>query len=113
MDGNAVVNRINSLLAARGLSKTQFYKDCGISSAAMSQWNTGKTEPKRSTLEAIAKYLDTSVSYLENGEEPILAAFYGGDESDLTEEDREALWQDVREYYAFKLEQKRKEKRKK
>ena len=40
-----IVARINALLAAKGIPKQQFYKDCSITSASYSLWNTGKTNP--------------------------------------------------------------------
>jgi len=62
--GSPVVARINSLLKEKGISKSQFYRDCGITSAAYSQWNTGKTDPKIKTLERIADYLGTTTAFL-------------------------------------------------
>ena len=61
---NPMVEKINRLLKEKGIKKAQFYKDCGITSSAYSQWNTGGTQPKLSSLERIADYLGVSVSYL-------------------------------------------------
>ena len=65
-----IVARINALLAAKGIPKQQFYKDCGITSASYSLWNTGKTNPSMKNLKIIAEYLGVSVSDLLPGEEP-------------------------------------------
>ena len=73
---NPVVTRINVLLEEKGISKNQFYKDCQISSAAFSQWNTGKTVPKLKTLERIAEYLETTTAFLL-GEKEKPATDYG------------------------------------
>lgn len=62
-----IVARINSLLAAKGISKQDFYAQCGITSATLSQWNTGKTRPRIRTLQSIADFLGTSVNYLMTG----------------------------------------------
>ena len=62
-----IVARINALLAEKGISKKQFYKDCGITSATFSLWNTGKTFPREKTLKVIADYLGTTVEYLRTG----------------------------------------------
>ena len=64
-----IVARINALLAAKGIPKQQFYKDCGITSASYSLWNTGKTNPSMKNLKIIAEYLGVSVADLLPGEE--------------------------------------------
>jgi len=61
--------RINSLLAMKGISKKDFYRDCEITSASYSQWNTGKTNPTLTNLHRIAAYLDVSVDYLLGNEQ--------------------------------------------
>ena len=69
MGNSPIVNRINSLLAERGIDKKTFYDDCGITSASYSLWNTGKTKPRMKNLEIIADYLHVPVSYLLEGKE--------------------------------------------
>ena len=64
MGNSPIVNKINALLAEKGISKQSFYKDCGITSASYSLWNTGKTKPRMKNLEIIAEYLNVPVSYL-------------------------------------------------
>ena len=64
-----VANRINSLLAERGIDKGTFYKAVGISSASFSQWRTGISNPTQKRLEQIAEYFDMSVSELLSEEE--------------------------------------------
>lgn len=120
--GSTIVNRINALVAARGIKKTQFYRDCGITSAAFSQWNTGKTSPTQENLSAIAEYLGTTVEYLTTGrissmvelpditEDMFKAAMWLGD-TDMDEDDKDEIWQEIKEYKQFKTEQRRKEKR--
>lgn len=66
-----IVARINALLAAKGIPKQQFYKDCGITSASYSLWNTGKTNPSMKNLKIIAEYLAVSVADLLPDEELI------------------------------------------
>ena len=65
-----IVARINSLLAAKGIPKQQFYKDCSITSASYSLWNTGKTNPSMKNLKIIAEYLGVSVADLLPDEDP-------------------------------------------
>ncbi len=64
MDNKDMVCRINAALAERNISKAQFYKDCGITSGAYSQWNQNKTSPSRRTLKRIADYLELDEEYL-------------------------------------------------
>ena len=59
-----IVARINALLAAKGIPKQLFYKDCSITSASYSLWNTGKTNPSMKNLKIIAEYLGVSVADL-------------------------------------------------
>lgn len=58
---NANVGRINALLAEKRISKQQFFKDCNITSAAYSLWNTGKTQPRLRKLAEIASYLGVTL----------------------------------------------------
>lgn len=67
MGNSPIVSRINGLLAEKGISKRDFYQDCGITSASYSLWNTGKTTPRMKNLEAIADYLETTTDYLLTG----------------------------------------------
>lgn len=67
MGNSPIVNRINALLAEKGIQKQDFYKDCGITSASYSLWNTGKTTPRMKNLETIAEYLNTTTDYLLTG----------------------------------------------
>lgn len=67
MGNSPIVSRINGLLAEKGISKRDFYRDCRITSASYSLWNTGKTTPRMKNLEVIAKYLGTTTDYLLTG----------------------------------------------
>ena len=67
MGNSPIVIRINGLLAEKGISKRDFYRDCGITSASYSLWNTGKTTPRMKNLEVIANYLETTTDYLLTG----------------------------------------------
>ena len=62
-----IVARINLLLAEQGIAKAKFYEDCHITSASLSQWNTGKSVPRLRNVEVIAKYLHTSPDFLLTG----------------------------------------------
>ena len=62
-----VTKRIDQLLDERGIDKQTFYDDCHISSAAYSQWNTGKTTPRKSSLTRIADYLGVTYEWIAFG----------------------------------------------
>jgi len=62
-----VTERIDSVLKERGISKQEFYRECEITSSAYSQWNTGRTEPRVTTLRRIADYLGLNYEWLISG----------------------------------------------
>lgn len=69
MDNAALIRRIEVRLKELGKTKGEFYKGTGVSSASYSQWNTGEFSPSKRKLDAIAEYLQVSVSYLLTGQE--------------------------------------------
>ena len=124
MGNSPIVSRINGLLAEKGISKRDFYRDCGITSASCSLWNTGKTTPRMKNLEVIANYLETTTDYLltglgekekaptQEGEREIddrqmKAAFLGGLANGLSDEEIDEYWDDARDYIGFKIQQKK------
>ena len=124
MGNSPIVSRINGLLAEKGISKRDFYRDCGITSASYSLWNTGKTTPRMKNLEVIANYLETTTDYLltglgekekaptQEGEREIddrqmKAAFLGGLSNGLSDEEIDEYWDDARDYIGFKIQQKK------
>ena len=124
MGNSPIVSRINGLLAEKGISKRDFYRDCGITSASYSLWNTGKTTPRMKNLEVIADYLETTTDYLltglgekekaptQEGEREIddrqmKAAFLGGLANGLSDEEIDEYWDDARDYIGFKIQQKK------
>lgn len=60
----AIIKRIELRLAEVGMSKTEFYKRSGISSASYSQWNTGLYTPSERKLKNAAECLGISFEYL-------------------------------------------------
>ena len=124
MGNSPIVSRINGLLAEKGISKRDFYRDCGITSASYSLWNTGKTTPRMKNLEVIANYLETTTDYLltglgekekaptQEGEREIddrqmKAALLGGLANGLSDEEIDEYWDDARDYIGFKIQQKK------
>ena len=60
MDGKELVKQIEVRLAELGMKKGEFYTLTGITSAAYSNWNTGKSQPSIPTLHKIDVVLGTS-----------------------------------------------------
>lgn len=69
MDTLAIIKRIEMRLAEIGMSKADFYKQSGISSASYSQWNTGIYNPSKKKLKSAADCLNVSYEYLLYGAE--------------------------------------------
>lgn len=67
MDTKSVLTRIELLLLERGMTKDEFYKKSGISSASYSQWNTGVHKPTLKKLTQAAETLGVTVEHLVYG----------------------------------------------
>ena len=67
MDTLAIIKRIELRLAELGMTKAEFYKKSGISSASFSQWNTGKYNPSKVKIQHAATVLGLDPDYLFYG----------------------------------------------
>lgn len=114
-------NRIEELCTGRGATITAMCKESGASRASLSDLKMGRKQSlSADTLSKIAGYFGVSVDYLlgaemerppgpEMDDEDLKAAFWGG-EQDLSPDELDELWDDVREYARYKAEQRRKKK---
>lgn len=68
MNVKVILSRIEDRLIALGMSKEEFYKLSGISSATYSYWNTGKYNPTLKKLKSAAEVLGVTYEYLVTGE---------------------------------------------
>lgn len=59
MDGKELCKQIELRLVELGMKKGEFYTLTGITSAAFSYWNTGRTQPSPETLRKIDAVLGT------------------------------------------------------
>ena len=116
-----IMNRIKVLRLERNIKQVDLAKAVSVSQAALSGYETGKYEPDFDTLKRIAGYFDVSIDYLLGGkldsrdnvsatEDDIKAAFWGGDK-DLSAEDMDAMWADVKNFAAFVAQRKKQEKK--
>ena len=62
-----MLHRIELLISEHGWTKAEFYKRSGVTSAQFSQWNTGTTKPKITSIGKIANALNVSPEYLIYG----------------------------------------------
>lgn len=115
MDGLAFVQMVEVELKKRGIPKEQFYSESGISSATMSQWRKRIYSPSSAAIKKIEDYLGIVFTIeqkekapTENGERNVAdakAAFFDGYGENLTEKERDELWEDARVYAKFKAQQ--------
>ena len=119
------MNRIKELRQSKKLRQSDLAAELQVSQATLSNWESGRHEPDFESLKKMSDYFQVSVDYLLGGikKEPapipsdeqkidegqIMAAFWGGDQ-DLTEEDKKAMWTDVKNFAAFVAQQKKQEK---
>ena len=69
IDVKEVIKRVEVRLAEIGMSKAEFYRKSGISSASFSQWNTGVNSPSMKKLKNASDCLGVSLDYLLTGEQ--------------------------------------------
>lgn len=121
------IDKINAILAEKGMTGAELLRMIGASTGTYSQWNTRLTKPSKRSLKKIADALEIDVRAITGDDDllpeldvpekhppsdtDIKAAFWGGDQ-DLSEQDIDELWEDARAYIQFKTEQKKKGKRK-
>lgn len=60
----AMLERIELLLLAKGISKGEFYAAIPINRSSISAWRTGDSSPSAKKLKKIAEFLEVHPSYL-------------------------------------------------
>ncbi len=63
--------KFEQLLEERGVTPYRVHKETGISTATLSDWKNGKSQPKKDKIEKICEYFNVPLSY-----------FYGEEESE-------------------------------
>ena len=119
----------------KGVSRHKAATDIGLSGSLVTKWKKTGATPSGATMAKIASYFGVSVDSLlglapetqdepkksEESEEPkntnvsavdeaIKAALWH-DDTDLTKEDIDELWEDIRAYKDFRTDQRRKQKK--
>ena len=73
--------KFEKLLIEKGVTPYKVSKETGISTATLSDWKTGKSEPKKDKMQKIAEYFGVKIGY-----------FYGDEQDEIyyiNEETRE------------------------
>ena len=65
------IDRFERALSARDMTARDVSRMTGINESSLSQWRSGRCEPKREGLIAIAKALDVSVEWLMGEDVPM------------------------------------------
>lgn len=108
---------------AAGLSQKELAGKLFVSQQAVARWETDKATPNPETVVKLAEIFGVTTDELlgkevnseeENNSkhsirENLQAAFWGG-EKDLSQEELDAMWDDVERFAAFLAEKKRQEK---
>ena len=66
-------NTIDKLLIEKGISKSLFYKEVGISSGNFSDWKKGRSKPSAMALSKISTYFNCSINELMTSNNNILS----------------------------------------
>lgn len=120
-----LLTRIFELLDEAHMEQKQFALVLGTTDKTVSAWRTGRSKSYTKYLPQIAEALGTTTEYLLTGEGPkkksapavsdsdtiseddIKAAFFNGADPSLTPEEYDAMWEDAKEYFRFKIAQRK------
>lgn len=56
-------NKIEKAMREKGVSSYQVAKDTGIAQSSLSDWKTGRSNPKLDKLKILADYFDVPIEY--------------------------------------------------
>jgi transcriptional regulator with XRE-family HTH domain len=122
-----IVDRMFRLVDTKFKEQKDFAAAIGVDASHISRWRNRKSSSYVKRLEKISRVLGVTPQYLLSGgtseedaaskesradevsEDDLKAAFWGGDK-DLSPEDLDAMWGDVKRFAAFIAQQKRQEK---
>lgn len=65
----------SQLRDAKGCKDAEVARCAGVAKSTLSDWKSGKSNPKQDKLAKIAKYFEVSVEYLMTGKEPTTDKF--------------------------------------
>lgn len=79
-------SKFEELLKEKGVTPYRVHKETGISTATLSDWKNGKSQPKKDKIEKLCDYFEVPLSYFY-GEEPAtqeLPVLNARDERDIS-----------------------------
>lgn len=104
---------LQRLLKSKDMQQSELARRIGTGAATVNDWVKGRSTPRTPALQKIAAVFGCEMSELlqENaelvpqGETELKAAFFGGYADDLSEEEIDALWNDAKDYFTYRIEQ--------
>ncbi|MFG6373249.1 MAG: helix-turn-helix domain-containing protein [Oscillospiraceae bacterium] len=107
--------RLRALREEQGFQSQQALANAlGVAQSTVANWECGRREPNYETTKRLAELFQVTVDYLMGrGDDPhggavsdhaLKAALLGGD-AGLSEAELDELWEDVREYARYKVQQ--------
>lgn len=73
--------KFEELLEEKGITPYRVHKETGISTATLSDWKNGKSEPKKDKIEKICEYFNVPLSYFYGDEKEGGEKYYLNDET--------------------------------
>ena len=120
-----IVDRLFTLVDEQFAEQKSFAAAIDVPAPRVSEWRKRKSASFQRCLPQIAEALGTTTEYLLTGEGPkkksapavsdsdtiseddIKAAFFNGADPSLTPEEYDAMWEDAKEYFRFKIAQRK------
>lgn len=120
-----IVDRLFTLVDEQFTEQKSFAAAIDVPAPRVSEWRKRKSASFQRCLPQIAEALGTTTEYLLTGEGPkkksapavsdsdtiseddIKAAFFNGADPSLTPEEYDAMWEDAKEYFRFKIAQRK------
>lgn len=77
--------KFEKLLKEKDVTPYRVHKETGISTATLSDWKNGKSQPKKDKIEKICNYFNVPISYFYDDEERESSALTRRDTKEITE----------------------------
>lgn len=119
-------DQLRSLRKQKKMSQAELSKQLYVSHQAVGKWERNEATPNPETITKLAQILEVTTDELLGTEKPashvasdsdtisedaLKAAFWGGDKN-LSQDDLDAMWTDVKNFADFLAQQKKRERQK-
>ena len=78
--------KFEKLLERDHITPYRVYKDTGISTATLSDWKNGKSQPKKNKIEKLCEYFNVPLSYFYGEEEETPKYYYNEETAQAAQE---------------------------